>query len=70
MFSTDELSGCINQDWFLAGYGRLERSLLQARLGLDREPLPVDLKTKLKRFSQAVIASASAWEPVGAAEAM
>ena len=62
MFSTDELLGCIHQNWFLAGHGQLERSLLQARLGLEGEPLSVDLKTKLKRFSQAVIASASTWE--------
>jgi hypothetical protein len=48
--------------WFKQGYGLLERNLLLERLGLGQETVNAELRRKLKRFSQAVIASAAEWE--------
>ncbi len=62
MFSINELNDCTEQLWFSQGYAKLERNLLLTRLGLNREALATDLTRKLKRFSQAVIASATNWE--------
>jgi hypothetical protein len=62
MYSAAELSNCTDEQWFKEGYQQLERNLLLARLGLNREPLPPQQRINLKRFSQAVIGSAPIWE--------
>lgn len=62
MFSPLELNPCVDQQWFQDGYRQLERNLLLVRLGLEREPLSSQQRSKLKRFSQAVMGSAYAWE--------
>ncbi|MCA1549696.1 DEAD/DEAH box helicase [Bradyrhizobium sp. BRP19] len=62
MFGPSDLTPCITQPWFQDGYRQLERNLLLVRLGLEREPLSRQQRAKLKRFSQAVIGSASSWE--------
>ncbi|MGY4509324.1 hypothetical protein [Bradyrhizobium sp. USDA 3650] len=62
MFSATELTNCLNQHWFQDGYRQLERNLLLVRLGLSSEPLSTQQRANLKRFSQAVIGSAPAWD--------
>lgn len=61
MFSEAELCDVTGQQWFKEGYGQLERNLLLHRLGLRIDPLSEVVRRRLKRFSQAVIASAPSW---------
>ncbi|WPM27000.1 hypothetical protein OGV25_01260 [Pseudomonas sp. P1B16] len=62
MFEADELSPCMDAEWFVSGYSELQRKILDERLGkpyLDSDQ--VLAKRNLLRFSQAVLASAPAW---------
>lgn len=62
MFAIEELTSCLSDNWLSSGYTLLERNLLSNRLGLPIDGIDPDLRVKLKRFSQAVIASAPAWD--------
>ncbi|WP_084636106.1 DEAD/DEAH box helicase [Burkholderia metallica] len=62
MFTIEQLSSCLSQSWFSEGYYSLERNLFLARLGQPGEPIDRTVRKQLKRFSQAVISSASDWE--------
>ncbi|UFP99736.1 DEAD/DEAH box helicase [Pseudomonas fitomaticsae] len=62
MFEADELSPCMDAEWFVSGYSELQRKILDERLGkpyLNSDQ--VLAKRNLLRFSQAVLASAPAW---------
>lgn len=61
MFSVAELEACVSAPWFIEGYAVLERNTLLRRLGMNAEPLPHAARSRFKRFSQAVIASANLW---------
>lgn len=62
MFTVAELEGCLEAGWFKDGYALLERSTLLRRLGMSAEELPPAARRRFKRFSQAVVASASHWD--------
>ncbi|WP_213878586.1 DEAD/DEAH box helicase [Pseudomonas sp. dw_358] len=62
MFDADELSPCMQAEWFLLGYSELQHKILDDRLGKPyHENKTVLAKRSLLRFSQAVLASAPAW---------
>ena len=62
MFEADELSPCMDAEWFVSGYSELQRKILDERLGKPHQDSDQILaKRNLLRFSQAVLASAPAW---------
>lgn len=61
MFSIDDLSPCLTEKWLTSGHAAVERNILSNRLGLQIDAIDSSVRTALKRFSQAVIASAATW---------
>lgn len=61
MFDADELSPCMQAEWFVSGYLLLQHKILDERLGKPYHDDLVLAKRNLLRFSQAVLASAPAW---------
>lgn len=62
MFEADELSPCMDAEWFVSGYSELQREILDERLGKPyQDSDQVLAKRNLLRFSQAVLASAPEW---------
>lgn len=61
MFDIDDLYPCTTKTWFKQGYQQIERTILEARLGLATAPESAPERQKLVRFCQAVIASAPQW---------
>ncbi|MCO7228402.1 DEAD/DEAH box helicase [Halomonas sp. CnH100-B] len=62
MFEADELSTCMEAEWFVSGYSELQREILSERLGKPSKNSDHALsKRNLLRFSQAVLASAPEW---------
>jgi hypothetical protein len=61
MFSVEELTSCLSEKWLADGYSFLERNILSSRLGLTIDAITPLARTQLKRFSQAVVASAPIW---------
>lgn len=69
MFEIKDLTECLSEDWLQSSFSKLERNLLLSRLSLPQEALSSTEITRLKRFSQAVIASAAQWEDIRIREA-
>ena len=62
MFSVEELSPCMDAEWFVSSYSLLQNSILNERLGKPYHyEESVVAKRSLLRFSQAVLASAPMW---------
>ena len=62
MFSINELSACLSQKWLADGHSFVERNILSSRLGLPIEPTTSSTRLQLRRFAQAVVASAPTWD--------
>lgn len=69
MIDLSDLLPCIGESWFVVSYGKLERNLLLARLGMSVEPLDIAERNNLARFSQAVMAGDSCWADIESPEA-
>ena len=63
MFNAEELSPCMQAEWFVSGYSLLQHTILDERLGKPYHNDDLVLaKRNLLRFSQAVLASAPTWD--------